>query len=48
LPKEVELVKMGEETTAVWKQGMVGTVDTTALNSISLQLDNACLLIDQR
>ena len=48
LLKEVELMKMGDETVAFWKQGMVGPVYTTALNLIILQLDNAALPIYQR
>lgn len=48
LLKEVELMKVGDETIAYWKQGMVGPVYTTALNLIILQLDNACLPIYQR
>lgn len=46
--REVELMKVGDETFAVWKQGMVGPVYTTALNLIILQLDKACLPIYQR
>jgi hypothetical protein len=46
--REVELMKVGDETVAVWKQGMVGPVYTTALNLIILQLDKACLPIYQR
>lgn len=48
LLKEVELMKTGDATVAVWKQGMVGPVYTTALNLIILQLDNAALPIYQR
>lgn len=46
--KEVELMQVGDETVAAWKQGMVGPVYTTALNLIILQLDKAALPIYQR
>ncbi len=48
LLREVELLKIGDESVAVWKQGMVGPVYTTALNLIMLQLDKASLPIYQR
>lgn len=46
--REVEIVDMGDKKLAVWKQGYVGPVYTTALNLIVLQLDKACLPIYQR
>ncbi|TWU27248.1 prenyltransferase/squalene oxidase repeat-containing protein [Bythopirellula polymerisocia] len=48
LLREVKLLKIGEDTVAVWEQGMVGPVYTTALNLIILQLDKASLPIYQR
>ncbi len=48
LLREVKLLKIGDETVAVWEQGMVGPVYTTALNLIILQLDKASLPIYQR
>ena len=48
LLREVEIVNMGDAKLAVWKQGYVGPVYTTALNLIILQLDRACLPIYQR
>lgn len=46
--REVEVIDMGDAKLAVWKQGYVGPVYTTALNLIILQLDKACLPIYQR
>ncbi len=46
--REVEIIDMGDAKLAVWKQGYVGPVYTTALNLIILQLDKACLPIYQR
>ena len=48
LLREVKLLKIADETVAVWEQGMVGPVYTTALNLIILQLDKATLPIYQR
>lgn len=48
LMREGETVQLGGETVAVWKEGMVGPVYTTALNLIILQLDRASLPIYQR
>ena len=48
LLREVEQIKVGENTVAVWKQGYVGPVYTTSLNLIILQLDNAYLPIYQQ
>jgi hypothetical protein len=45
---EAEVLDMGDAKLAVWKQGYVGPVYTTALNLIILQIDNACLPIYQR
>jgi hypothetical protein len=46
--REAEIIDMGDKKLAVWKQGYVGPVYTTALNLIILQLDKACLPIYQR
>jgi len=48
LLREAETVDFGDTKLAVWKQGYVGPVYTTALNLIILQLDKACLPIYQR
>ncbi|MGI9429726.1 MAG: prenyltransferase/squalene oxidase repeat-containing protein [Bythopirellula sp.] len=48
LLREAELVRTGEGDLAVWKQGYIGPVYTTALNLIILQLDKAYLPIYQR
>jgi len=48
LLREAEVVRMGEDNVAVWKQGYIGPVYTTSLNLIMLQLDNAYLPIYQR
>ena len=48
LLREVEIFDMGDAKLAVWKQGYVGPVYTTALNLVILQLDKACLPIYQR
>lgn len=45
---EAKKLKVGDTTVAVWKQGYVGPVYTTALNLIILQLDRAFLPIYQR
>ena len=45
---EVETIDAGDRKLAVWKQGFVGPVYTTALNLIMLQMDKACLPIYQR
>ena len=48
LLREAEIFDMGDAKLAVWKQGYVGPVYTTALNLVILQLDKACLPIYQR
>lgn len=48
LIQEADIVDMGDRKLAVWKQGFVGEVYTTALNLIILQMDKACLPIYQR
>lgn len=45
---EADRIEIGDNTVAVWKQGYVGPVYTTALNLIILQLERACLPIYQR
>ena len=48
LMREAERMQIGATTVAVWKQGYVGHVYTTALNLVIMQLDRACLPIYQR
>ncbi len=48
LLREAETIRLGESDIAVWKQGYIGSVYTTSLNLIILQLDNAYLPIYQR
>ena len=48
LLREAETVRLGEVDLAVWKQGYIGPVYTTALNLIILQLDKSYLPIYQR
>lgn len=48
LLREAEIIDVGDARLAVWKQGYVGPVYTTALNLVILQLDKACLPIYQR
>jgi len=48
LLREADTLKIGDDTVAFWKQGMVGPVYTTSLNLIILQLDKASLPIYQR
>ena len=48
LIREAKEVSLGDSTGVEWEQGLIGTVYTTALNLIILQLDNACLPIYQR
>ena len=48
LLREAETQRLGETTVAVWKQGYISPVYTTALNLIILQLENAYLPIYQR
>ena len=48
LIREATEVKIGDKTGVQWTQGYIGPVDTTALNLVILQLDNACLPIYQR
>ena len=45
---EADKLPIGDELVAVWKQGYVGPVYTTALNLIILQLERACLPVYQR
>ncbi len=48
LLREAETIRLGETDVAVWKQGYIGPVYTTALNLVILQLENAYLPIYQR
>ena len=48
LLREANVIRLGEIDVAVWKQGYIGPVYTTALNLIILQLDNSYLPIYQR
>ncbi|MEM6654479.1 MAG: prenyltransferase/squalene oxidase repeat-containing protein [Planctomycetota bacterium] len=48
LLREATPVQTPSGEAVLWKQGYIGTVYTTALNLIILQLDNACLPIYQR
>jgi hypothetical protein len=48
LIREAKEVSLGEKSGVEWDQGMVGSVYTTALNLIILQMDNASLPIYQR
>jgi hypothetical protein len=48
LIREAKEVSLGDQTGVEWDQGMIGSVYTTALNLIILQMDNAALPIYQR
>jgi len=45
---EAKTLKIGDQTVALWQQGYLGPVYTTALNLVILQLENAYLPIFQR
>lgn len=48
LVREATPVRMADGQGVSWDQGYIGSVYTTALNLVILQLDNACLPIYQR
>ena len=48
LVREAKEVSLGDQTGVEWDQGFIGSVYTTALNLIILQMDNAALPIYQR
>ena len=48
LVDDVTILKIGDQSVAVWKEGLIGPVYTTSLNLVILQLENAYLPIYQR